>query len=185
LNEVLTGEQYETTMIHGRFQPFHIGHFCYLKRALSLTKERLIVGITNPHPSLIKKEYTDNHRHLADTNPFTYFNRQTMIRDSILLDYEVKDYFHMIHTVPFPIHDEELWAYYIPPDTVQIVNILEKWDNVKKSRFEKFGYRVHVLNDPRIASGTMIRKRLKEKMGVDEFVPEGTRRYLRSFLNSG
>lgn len=35
--------------MHGRFQPFHLGHRAYIQEALSLADE-VIVGITSPLP---------------------------------------------------------------------------------------------------------------------------------------
>ncbi len=36
-------------MVHGRFQPFHLGHLEYTLKALACS-QTLIVGITNPTP---------------------------------------------------------------------------------------------------------------------------------------
>ena len=49
-------------MVHGRFQPFHVGHLEYALTALHRC-EHLIVGITNPDPSLVVAESTDPQRH--------------------------------------------------------------------------------------------------------------------------
>jgi len=58
-------------MIHGRFQPFHLGHLEYLKGAAERS-EAVFVGITNPDPTRIREESSDPLRHLPESNPFTY-----------------------------------------------------------------------------------------------------------------
>ena len=45
-------------MIHGRFQPFHLGHLEYLKGAAERSDE-VFVGITNPDPAHVKPEASD------------------------------------------------------------------------------------------------------------------------------
>ena len=55
------GAAVDIAVIHGRFQPLHIGHMEYLLAG----KERcelLIIGITNPDPSQIKVEPTNPTR---------------------------------------------------------------------------------------------------------------------------
>ena len=42
-------------MIHGRFQPFHLGHLEYLAGAASEADE-VWVGITNPDPTRVRPE---------------------------------------------------------------------------------------------------------------------------------
>ena len=42
-------------MIHGRFQPFHLGHLEYLQGAAAQSDE-VWVGITNPDPTRVKPE---------------------------------------------------------------------------------------------------------------------------------
>ncbi|HEV8713189.1 MAG TPA: adenylyltransferase/cytidyltransferase family protein [Candidatus Binatia bacterium] len=58
-------------MIHGRFQPFHCGHLQYALAALARC-DHLIVGITNPDPSLIVAEASDPERHHPAANIFTF-----------------------------------------------------------------------------------------------------------------
>jgi len=69
-------------MVHGRFQPFHCGHLQYTLAALARC-DHLLVGITNPDPSLIVAEPTDPERHHPAANVFTFFERQCMIRAAL------------------------------------------------------------------------------------------------------
>ena len=68
--------------IIGRFQPFHIGHLSYLKEAATVF-DSLFICITNPDPSLIRREQEDNHRHKASANIFTYYERMLMVMESL------------------------------------------------------------------------------------------------------
>jgi len=178
--------KYHTTMIHGRFQPFHNGHFDYLIRTLKLTQQRLIVGITNPYPELILKEATDDHRHLVDANPFTFYERYRMVSESFkflpsLINGDIE-----LMIVPFPIHHKELWRFFIPPNTVQVMSIFENWDVEKKNRFVAYGFRVHELQCERIVSGESVRSNLKKWLNVDEIsnlAPTGTINVLNELYN--
>jgi cytidyltransferase-like protein len=55
--------------IHGRFQPFHNGHFEYLKAAYERS-ERLIVGITQ-YDQAVYDQGSPAHRLNVADNPFT------------------------------------------------------------------------------------------------------------------
>ena len=76
-------------MIHGRFQPFHNGHFDYLSQALQKSRH-LFIGITNPDATSVVEDNSDSHRHLASANPFPYYVRAQMIARSISLNSELK-----------------------------------------------------------------------------------------------
>lgn len=172
---------YHTTMIHGRFQPFHIGHLDYLIKALEVTENSLIVGITNPYPELILKEPSDDHRHLVQANPFSFFQRYSMIRESILKEASLEKYFTKISIIPFPIHHVDLWKYFIPMNTVQVMSVFEEWDIEKKKRFEQYGFKTHLLECQRLISGTLVRKKIANSNNSHEYeklIPAGTRSIL-------
>ena len=87
-------------MVHGRFQPFHTGHLSYTLEAFNRS-EHLIIGITNPDPSETRVEAADAQRHTSEANPFTFFERQWMIRAALV---EAAIDLSRISIVPFPIH---------------------------------------------------------------------------------
>ena len=93
-------------MVHGRFQPFHSGHLHYTLEALNRS-EHLIIGITNPDPSEMQSEAADTQRHTPEANPFTFFERQWMIRAALV---GVAVELSRVSIVPFPIHAPERWA---------------------------------------------------------------------------
>lgn len=128
-------------MIHGRFQPFHLGHLEYMNAALERC-ETLVIGITNPDPSSIREEELAQHRHTDEANPFTFFQRLMMIRET-LLDEGVD--LGRIVFVPFPINFPERWFSYLPPGVVQFIRIFSPWEAAKASRFQESGLQVEVL----------------------------------------
>ena len=94
-------------MIHGRFQPFHLGHLEYLQGAAAQSDE-VWVGITNPDPTRVKPEPSDPVRHLPESNPYTYAERLLMVKaaaEEIDVD---------VHVIPFPVNEPELWDAYVP-----------------------------------------------------------------------
>ena len=69
----------ETGVVHGRFQILHNDHIKYLMAGKSKCRH-LIVGITNPDPTLTRKDTADPARSLSDANPFTYYERYQMVK---------------------------------------------------------------------------------------------------------
>ncbi len=129
-------------MIHGRFQPFHVGHLVYLRAALERC-QTLIIGITNPDPESVREEAEASHRHRKEANPYTFFERQMMIRE-VLLDERVD--LRRVVFVPFPINLPERWRYYVPAGTVQFIRVFSDWERKKVERFRGEGYEVQVLH---------------------------------------
>ena len=129
-------------MIHGRFQPFHLGHLTYLRAALERS-QTLIIGITNPDPAAGREEVEASHRHRSDANPYSFFQRQMMIREA-LLDEGVD--LRRVVFIPFPINFPERWRYYLPPGTVQFIRVFSDWERKKVQRFREAGYTVQVLH---------------------------------------
>src|SRR5687767_2020496 len=129
---------YATGMIHGRFQPFHNGHFDYLSQALQLSCH-LFIGITNPDAMSAIADASDSHRHLASANPFPYYLRAQMIAKSVLMDGQLKERINDITIVTFPISSPTLWKDYIPVDAVQMIRLLDPWDTKKQAMFLEYG----------------------------------------------
>ena len=136
-------------MVHGRFQPFHTGHLHYTLEALRRS-EHLIIGITNPDPSETQVEETDAQRHTPEANPFTFFERQRMIR-AALVDEAVE--LSCVSIVPFPIHTPQRWQYYCPKETVQFIRVFSEWGKEKVARFQEAGWPVEILDSRRTQAG--------------------------------
>lgn len=164
-------------MIHGRFQPFHHGHLEYVLKAFARC-DHLIIGMTNPDPSLILQEATDSERHLPAANIFTFFERQWMIRSALT---EAKVDLQSVSLVPFPIHHPERWRFYCPSTTTQFVRIFSAWGGEKIRRFRELGYSVEVLDNgaAKQVSGREVRQKLMVGQGWEELVPDAVANILR------
>lgn len=164
-------------MVHGRFHPFHHGHLEYALSAFQRC-DHLIVGITNPDPSLIIQEPSDPERHLPAANFFTFFERQRMVRAALA---EAGCDAHQVSVVPFPIHHPERWRFYCPPGTTQFVRIFSAWGREKVERFQAMGWPVVVLDEgeKKQVSGTEVRRRLVMGQGWEELVPVAVARILK------
>jgi nicotinamide mononucleotide adenylyltransferase len=68
---------------HGRFQLFHLDHLKYVLAAKERCR-RLVVGITNPDPTLTKFDQADPHRSLETDNPLTFYERFVILREALL-----------------------------------------------------------------------------------------------------
>ena len=134
----------EFGMVHGRFQPFHNGHLEYVAKALERC-ENLIVGITNPDPGEVRAEATSEHRHLDESNPYTFFQRLQMVH-GVLLALGVDA--TRVRIIPFHIHSPEKWRYYLPAaeSLVHYVRVFSAWEQSKVDRLRDAGYIVEVLD---------------------------------------
>ena len=71
-------------VITGRFQGLHLGHMEYLLAGAARC-EHLIVGITNYAPWEEKPEELQHlSRMTRRSNPFTFYERMVMLRDSLV-----------------------------------------------------------------------------------------------------
>lgn len=177
---------FEYGIVHGRFQPFHNEHWHYTSTALARS-ERLIIGITNPDPGEVKREMANNHRHLPENNPYSFFQRLEMVM-ATLLDHGVD--LSKIRVIPFHVSETEKWRYYLPPkDRVRhFLRIFSPWEQEKADRIRAEGYQVEVL-DPGAEKGveaTEIRRRLLVGDGTwRELVPAAVARYLDDLHGRG
>lgn len=158
--------------VHGRFQPFHNGHLEYVLRARQRCG-RLIVGITVPDPTAVRKEAANPHRHETTSNPFTYFERLMMVRDALLAEgLDPKNF----AVVPFPIHTPGLISHYVPEGTVHFVRVYSRWEEEKVRRLQDRGAAVEVLDpgEEKRISGTEVRRLIREGLPWEHLVPRGT-----------
>lgn len=166
-------------MIHGRFQPFHVGHLEYLRGAAERCDE-IFVGITNPDPTRIKPERSDPLRHLPESNPWSYAERLLMVKAAagdLGLD------LGRVHVIPFPVNEPELWSAYVPDGVTQFLRLFSEWGGTKLERLRDAGYEVVVL-DPRVEkeiSGADVRAALREGRDWESLVPPGVARVIREF----
>jgi cytidyltransferase-like protein len=165
-------------MIHGRFQPFHNGHLEYLRGAAERSDE-VFVGITNPDPTRVRPEPADPERHLPESNPFSYWERQLMVKaaaDDLGLDAA------RVHVIPFPVNEPELWPAYVPEGVTQYLRLFSEWGGTKLERMREAGYEVVVLDEgaEKEISGRDVREALGSGGDWESLVPPGVARVLRS-----
>jgi len=135
------GIKYETGVIHGRLQILHNDHVKFLLAGKKLCNH-LIVGITNPDPTLTKAHDSNPHRSTLIANPLTYYERYVMVRETLLeKGLELSEF----SIVPFPINVPELLKYYVPMDVAFFLSIYDDWGRQKKKYLQSLGLKVHVL----------------------------------------
>jgi cytidyltransferase-like protein len=164
--------QYDIGIIHGRFQILHNDHLKYLMAGKELC-EHIIVGITNPDPSLTKDHKSNPHRSTELNNPLTYYERMLMVKE-VLLETGLKPSEFSI--VPFPINYPPLLKYYVPLDKVFFLSIYDDWGRQKKNYLENLGLRVHVLWEVPLEkkglSGQIIRNKMINDQSWEQYVPK-------------
>ncbi|MCA1716797.1 MAG: adenylyltransferase/cytidyltransferase family protein [Actinobacteria bacterium] len=166
--------------VYGRFQPFHDGHLEYVLRAWQRC-ERLIVGITVADPTAVRKEDASPHRHEPASNPFTYFERLQMIRDTLLAEgLKARDF----GIVPFPVHDPGLIGHYVPEGTTHFVRVYSRWEEEKVRRLRDEGFPVEVLDpgEEKKVSGIQVRCLMRESLPWDHLVPRCAAEVVRRIL---
>ena len=128
-------------VIHGRFQVFHNDHLRYLLAGKARC-EHLVVGITDPDPSLSKFDPADPNRSQPLSNPLTYFERYTIVIRALLENGLENSHFSV---VPFPIHFPEKYENYVPLDGIFLLTIYDRWGRKKLEQFKRLGLKVEVL----------------------------------------
>jgi cytidyltransferase-like protein len=164
-------------MIHGRFQPFHLGHLEYLKGAAARCEE-IFVGITNPDRERIKAEASDPLRHLPESNPYTYVERLLMVK-AAARDAGIGA--ERLHVIPFPVNEPELWDAYVPGDVVQFIRLFSDWGGTKLDRLRAAGYEVVLLDEgaEKEISGADVREALRTGGNWENLVPPGVAAVLK------
>ncbi len=163
--------RYETGVIHGRLQILHNDHVKFLLAGKKLCNH-LIVGITNPDPTLTKTHDSNPHRSTLIANPLTYYERYVMVRETLLEKGLALSEFSI---VPFPINVPELLKYYVPVDVAFFLSIYDDWGRQKKKYLESLGLKVHVLWDVQLEekglSGSDIRDSMLKGEPWEQFLP--------------
>jgi nicotinamide mononucleotide adenylyltransferase len=164
-------------VIHGRFQPLHLGHLEYIlagKRACQM----LVIGITNPDPSQIGAEDADPERGRAEANPCTFYERYLMVEGAMVESGIDREQFRV---VPFPHSYPERLLHYSPREALYLLTVYDRWGEVKLERFQRLGLRTHVLwrRDKKVTSGTEVRRRIRDRQPWEHLVPGATARTVR------
>jgi cytidyltransferase-like protein len=168
-------------LVLGRFQPLHLGHIEYLEAARERSSH-LVVGITNPDKQELIYDSADPKRSHAESNPFSYFDRQQMISASLAESGWDHESFSI---VPASINKPESMKSYLPPPgcTTVFITVYDEWGDRKADLISSLGYPVDVLwrrnKDDRLTSGTDIRDMIiSGRNAWRGLVPYAVSRYL-------
>jgi len=149
----------------GRFQPFHLGHLCAVKKILGEVDE-VIVAIGSA-------QYSHNVN-----NPFTAGERLVMIRETLR---DEKMDLSRVWLVPVPdVHLHMMWVSalegYTPRFTVVYSN-----EPLTRRLFVEAGYEVKdiPLYDRKVYSSTEIRKRMVKGEDWGEYVPRKVSAFIK------
>lgn len=172
-------------VIHGRFQGLHNDHLKYLLAAQKRC-DFLYVGITNPDAGCSLLEPTAKGRETTVSNPFTYWEREAMIRASLMEAGVVPAAFTI---VPFPISIPEKLSNFAPSQAVYFMTIYDDWGREKKKRLETLGLTVEVMWE-RDASrkgitATLVRQCIMEGKPLRDLVPPAVERLIGEFEAAG
>lgn len=170
--------------VTGRFQPVHADHLRLFGTARS-AGDRLVVGVTNPDPGTRRSEPASGHRHRADANPFTYWERVELLSAALASpDGLGPERAAQVRFVPFDLARPEHWAHYVPLSAVQYVGVHGPWEAEKARRLAAGGYRVVQVpaQEPTPRSSTAIRAALRAGPGWEALVPPATVPPLRALL---
>lgn len=168
-------------VVFGRFQPLHIGHLEHIKGAYEEC-DFIYIGVTNPDTSQIKEDPTDPKRSLKSSNPFSYFDRYNMIKNSILnLGLNRNDF----GIIPFPINFPELILNYAPKNATYFVTVLNndphnEWNYKKVKILKNLGLHVKLKYHERVISSTSIREKMRNGSEWSHLVPRSVYRYITS-----
>jgi nicotinamide-nucleotide adenylyltransferase/phosphinothricin biosynthesis protein PhpF len=169
--------------VHGRFQPFHLGHLEYVLRGYELC-DRLYVGLANSDPSHVRFDSSAPHRDLEDSNPFLYCERMEMVLGS--LEEAGIDLRHL-RIVPFPINKPEILHYYVPLEAIQFITIYDDWGDRKLAVLEERGYKTSVLwrRTAKFTTGSHVRAFLRGGRSIADLVPAFVDRYIQQVAVRG
>jgi nicotinamide-nucleotide adenylyltransferase len=173
--------QYDLGVIHGRFQVLHNDHIKYLMAGKKLCKY-LVVGITNPDPSLTRDSDANPHRSTSIANPLTYFERYLMIQAALLEQGMSLSEFSI---VPLPINVPDLIKYYVPLDAIFFLTIYDEWGQQKKKYFEDLGLKIHILWEVPLEkkglSSSDIRESMIKDRNWEQFVPSSVTKLMKEW----
>jgi cytidyltransferase-like protein len=142
--------------VHGRFQPFHLGHAEYLTAAATKC-DFLWIGITQPEVTRLQGDASQPaHRYQPDSNPLTYWERVRVIEASVgdLLDRE------RFVVVPFPIERPEVLHNYVPLIATAFTTVYDDWNRRKIDVLTSLGYAVEILweREDKAYTGSEVRR---------------------------
>lgn len=174
----------EKGVVIGRFQILHNDHKRYILTASKFC-QHLIVAITNPDPVLTGEDQADTNRSLPSSNPLTYFERYTLVKNLLLDQGFFQNDFSI---VPLPINFPKLYKYYIPQEAVFFLTIYDQWGRRKQEFLQSLGLKVEILwevnSQDKGISGKNVRQLIRDEGNWMALVPDCLHDLLRSWKMS-
>lgn len=168
-------------VIHGRFQPVHLGHMEYLLAGKRRCRF-LFIGITNPDPMLTAREPTNPARSLPLANPLTFYERLIMLREAMLEARVPRKEFDI---VPFPINYPNHLKSYVPKDALYFLTIYDDWGRTKLKLLQSLGLETEVMWErgmtERLTSGTEVRQLIVSDGDWQHLVPRSVAKLVEDF----
>lgn len=165
-------------VIHGRFQGLHLGHMEYLLSGAGRC-EHLLIGITRFDPAQEMPEALLPLHRAKENNPFTFYERMVMLRDSLTEAGLERGRFDI---VPFPVEYPDHIRNFAPPDAVYYMTIYDQWGEHKRQVLTGLGLQVEVMwvrsHAQRLTSGSEVRRRIADGEPWAHLVPPAVFRYI-------
>lgn len=169
-------------IVHGRFQPLHLGH---LNDYILKAKEKcdfIIIGITNPDPTHTLPDDTNLSRTRPENNPLTYYERLVILQEAIVDAGLTHSEFTII---PFPINFPQLLKYYSPKEATHYLTVFDEWGDNKTNVLKRYGLKTSILFKRDISekgiSSTLVRELIIKKGNWKDLVPNSTIKYIDNY----
>jgi len=158
--------------VHGRFQPFHNEHLEYVLAA----KEKcdfLWIGITKYATTPSEFTPLGRPRERPENNPLTYFERITIISESLV---EVGLQSGSFGFVPFPIETPQRLSEFMPVTIPCLTTVCEDWNREKIRILRSYGYNVTVLweRQKKVTGGAIREEIIRGGSSWQSLVPPAT-----------
>jgi len=145
-------------VMHGRFQPFHLGHMSYAVEAAAGC-DLLVVGLT----AVVRDRDSSAaalapHRTRPESNPLRFAERAYVVHAALAEEERVACPFV---TVPFPIDgDSDRLPEIVPLEWCVVTTLHEEWNHHKVNVLRDLGYDVRIVcrDDPKRYRGEEIRR---------------------------
>lgn len=133
--------KYKNGVVLGRFQPFHKGHLRYVLKALK-SCQILYIGITTPAKTLTPYEPQDVSRLGKENNPFSFNERQQMIKQALK---ENNINLKKIKFIDFRPDQIKEWFLQVPKNAAYFLLLISPDDQKKVEQMQAQGLNIVVL----------------------------------------
>jgi len=169
-------------IVHGRFQPLHLGHLHDYILCAKKQCDFIIVGITNPDPTHTLPDESNLSRTRPHNNPMTYYERLVILQDALI---EVGLDRSEFTIVPFPINFPQLLKYYTPETGIHYLTVFDDWGESKTNSLKRAGCKTSILFRKDISektiSSTMVRELIVKKGNWESLVPKSSIQHIENY----